>query len=65
MNRVGKDGQQIEYRGDSSIIDPLGKIIKQGAHQQFIHTETLSWKKIDDYRKKFPVWKDADSFKIE
>ena len=65
VNRIGKDGLGIGYRGDSAIIGPLGNVIKQGAHNEFTHTETLSWKKLDDYRKKFPVWKDADSFKID
>ncbi|KAA3610221.1 MAG: amidohydrolase [Calditrichaeota bacterium] len=65
VNRVGKDGLDIEYRGDSAVIDPLGKVLKQESHIEFIHTETLPWKKLDDYRNKFPVWKDADSFKID
>ncbi len=65
VNRIGSDGLAIKYRGDSAIIDPLGNIIKQGAHKEFIHTETLSFKKLDEYRNKFPVWKDSDTFKIE
>jgi len=65
VNRVGKDGHNIEYRGDSAIIDPLGNVIIEEANKEFTHTETLSWKKLDDYRNKFPVWKDSDTFKIE
>jgi len=65
VNRVGKDGLDINYRGDSAIIDPLGNIIKQEAEQEFIHTENLSAKRLQDYRKKFPVWMDSDSFKIK
>jgi omega-amidase len=65
VNRVGKDGLDIEYRGDSAIIDPKGNVIMQGAYKELIYTETLFWNKLDDYRKKFPVWKDADTFNIE
>lgn len=65
VNRVGKDGLDIYYRGDSAIIDPLGNIIKQEADIEFIHTETLSWEKLERYRKKFPVWMDADTFSID
>jgi predicted amidohydrolase len=64
VNRVGTDGFDITYRGDSAIIDPLGTIIKQGANTEFVHTEELSYKKLQDYRQKFPVWMDADSFKM-
>ncbi len=65
VNRVGKDGLDIAYQGDSAIIDPLGTVIMQGAHKEFVHTETLSWEKLNNYRTKFPVWKDADTFKID
>lgn len=65
VNRVGSDGLNIYYRGDSAIIDPLGNIIKQEADKEFIHTETLSWEKLENYRRKFPVWMDADKFSID
>jgi omega-amidase len=65
VNRVGTDGLNINYRGDSSIINPLGKIIKEGSEVEFIHTEALSWDRLERYREKFPVWMDADVFKIE
>jgi predicted amidohydrolase len=65
VNRIGKDGMDIYYRGDSAIIDPLGNIIKQEADIEFIHTETLSRDKLEKYRRKFPVWMDSDKFSID
>lgn len=65
VNRVGEDGLNINYRGDSTIIDPLGNIIKQEADKEFIHTEKLSWDKLHKYRTKFPVWMDSDTFKVD
>ena len=65
VNRVGKDGLDINYRGDSAVIDPLGNIIKQDADKEFIHTEKLSREKLQKYRTKFPVWMDSDTFKVD
>jgi len=65
VNRVGRDGLDIEYRGDSAVIDPLGNIIMQDADREFIHTEKLSREKLEKYRDKFPVWMDSDSFKVD
>lgn len=65
VNRVGIDGSDVKYKGDSAIVDPLGNIIKQDAEKEFIHTETLSWEKLTKYRAKFPVWMDSDTFKVD
>jgi predicted amidohydrolase len=65
VNRVGKDGMDISYKGESAIIDPLGNIIMQEAEKEFVHMEKLSWEKLHKYRTKFPVWMDSDTFKVE
>ena len=65
VNRVGKDGLDINYIGDSAIIDPLGNLIMQDAEKEFVHSEKLSWDKLQRYRTKFPVWMDSDTFKVE
>ena len=65
VNRVGKDGADFSYRGDSAVIDPLGNIINQDGAKEFIHTEKLSWEKLQKYRTKFPVWMDSDTFKVD
>ena len=60
VNRIGNDGNGIVYSGDSSIIHPNGEIIFQKAHDEVIHTEELSYQSMDQYRKNFPAWMDAD-----
>jgi omega-amidase len=65
VNRIGKDGRNISYSGNSLIYDPRGKIITRlTQHEEKTATFTLSLKKLNNLRKKFPVHLDADNFKI-
>jgi predicted amidohydrolase len=64
VNRVGTDGNNIEYSGDSMIVDPLGEILYHKADEEDVFTFTLHRNDLDDARKKFPFWKDADHFMI-
>ena len=64
VNRVGKDGNDIYYSGDSMVIDPLGEIIYQKAHDEDVATLTLDREHLENIREKFPFWKDADQFDI-
>ena len=64
VNRIGKDGNEIYYSGDSRIIDPLGEILYQGPNEEDIYTFTLQKKNLEEVRDKFPFWKDADTFDL-
>jgi omega-amidase len=64
LNRVGNDGNNIYYSGDSMIADPLGEVVYHKAHDEDVHTHTLSKEKLEEVRNKFPFWKDADEFRI-
>lgn len=64
VNRVGDDGNNIHYSGDSMIIDPLGEILYQKTNEEDVFTFTLQKGKLDEVREKFPFWKDADTFNI-
>ena len=61
VNRVGSDGNNLTYSGDSSIIDPVGNILFQEQHRECIHTADLSFAVLQEARDSFQVWKDADS----
>lgn len=61
VNRVGIDGNGHAYDGASAIINPLGEAIFEAADEAIIQTATLSYQQLEDYRKTFPAWKDADS----
>ncbi len=65
VNRVGEDGNKINHSGDSMIIDPLGEIVYHKENEEDVFTYTLQKEKLDEVRKKFPFWKDADPFFIQ
>jgi omega-amidase len=64
VNRLKEDGKGIYYSGDSVIIDPKGQKIIDLKDKEGIYTHTLSWEKLDSFRKKFPAYLDGDEFKI-
>lgn len=64
VNRVGVDGNGIEYGGDSKIIDPKGIIIATSENKAGAISVNISKDDLTKFRNKFPVWKDADEFKL-
>lgn len=64
VNRVGKDGNDINHSGDSMVIDPLGEILYHKKGEEDIFTITLDKDHLQTVREKFPFWKDADDFTI-
>lgn len=66
LNRIGKDGKNISYNGNSMVIDAKGNSIwKAEDDAEASETITLSKKALDDFRLKFPVGMDADSFDLK
>ena len=65
VNRVGKDGNDIYYSGDSMIVDPMGEVLYTKAHDEDIHTITLQKEKLEEIRHKLPFLEDADNFIIQ
>ena len=64
VNRVGTDGNNLIYNGNSLLIDPSGEILFQGSDQEETATFTLQKDSITQTRGQFPFLKDADSFII-
>ena len=64
VNRVGKDGNGIYHSGDSMVIDPLGEILYQKEHEEDMFTISLEKQSLEDIRKKFQFWRDADRFQV-
>ncbi|MEO0444426.1 MAG: amidohydrolase [Pseudomonadota bacterium] len=64
VNRVGVDGNHLQYSGDSMLIDPLGEALIDEPGK-WVKTATLSHDQLQGYRQRFPAWKDADSFYLE
>ena len=65
VNRIGNDGNGIKYHGDSMIIGPKGNVIAgAGENKECFTTGEISLPELNDFRKTFPVLKDADLFTI-
>ncbi len=64
-NRIGIDGNGIEYIGNSMVIDPKGnKMNKEMINCESTIIIELSMKDLEQYRNQFPVYLDNDKFKI-
>jgi len=64
VNRIGTDANDIDYKGDSAIIDMAGNDMCQLGSADIIHTATLSGDKLIRFRDKFPAHLDADQFTV-
>lgn len=62
VNRVGKDGNGLDYSGESSCIDPLGDIIYQQANTEDLATVLCNKSLLEDTRKRMPFLQDQDAF---
>jgi predicted amidohydrolase len=63
VNRIGSDGNEIAYSGNSMVINPLGEVISNTkAHQESVETLNLNLSELLNFRKSFPANEDADSF---
>lgn len=64
VNRIGKDGNDLVYKGDSKLIDAKGEVLTSIKVDK-VETVSISKDELDKFRNKFPVWKDADSFELK
>ncbi|MDE1898353.1 MAG: amidohydrolase [Xanthomonadaceae bacterium] len=64
VNRVGRDGNDLAYAGDSAVLDMLGEpLVELGAQEQTV-TVTLDAAPLLAHRQRFPAWMDADDFEL-
>ena len=64
VNRVGIDGNDLVYAGESAVLDFLGQpMVELGAQEQVV-TVTLDPAALAAHRERFPAWMDADEFVI-
>ena len=64
VNRVGVDGNQLHYAGDSVVLDFLGEAIVELGSEPGVVTAVLSAEKLKAHRERFPSWLDADDFEL-
>ena len=61
INRIGVDGNQVEYNGYSCIVDYQGNVHFQEVGRPLTQTADLSLTTLQNYRKTFPVLMDRDT----
>ena len=65
VNRIGTDGIGVQHQGDSILIDFKGNpIVETEQNQTSVVTGTIRKDALEDFRRKFPAWRDADRFEI-
>lgn len=65
VNRIGTDGNGISYMGDSQMVNSRGEVLKENAlARNGLFSYVISKSEQNDFREKFPVANDADSFLI-
>ncbi len=65
VNRVGRDGNNTEYRGESALIGFAGKtIIAADEIRESVITGSISLHELSVFREKYPFLADADKFNL-
>ena len=64
LNRVGIDGNGLQYCGDSAVIDFLGYPLSESTDEEVVTTTTLSAAELLAHRERFPAMLDADAFAL-
>ena len=64
VNRIGNDGNDVNYCGDSMVIDYQGNTLLDMGETPGLKRVTLDLADLATYRSIFPAWKDNDTFII-
>ncbi len=64
VNRIGQDGNEIQYQGDSALISYLGNDLLNLSNEDSIQTYSISKSDLLEFRAKFPTDLDADHFEL-
>jgi omega-amidase len=62
VNRVGADGNNVKYSGDSMVADSLGKVLYEKENEEDVFTIALNKEHLKEVREKLPFWREADLF---
>ncbi|MFK3779295.1 amidohydrolase [Agrobacterium sp. NPDC089420] len=64
VNRVGIDGNDLAYDGDSMVIDPLGEICFHANVNVTVHQQRLSRRMLDETRERLPFLRECERFEL-
>ena len=65
VNRVGADGRDVPYAGDSVAVDYLGRPLLELGEQAAVATVSLDGAPLAAFRERFPAHLDADRFDLD
>jgi len=66
VNRVGTDGMNVRYSGHSVLLDFKGnELISFAAYEENVKTFEIQKEPLEQFRKKYAFWKDADRFEMK
>jgi omega-amidase len=65
VNRVGSDGNGIDYAGDSVALDMQGAVLAELGAQPMTVTVEYSRENLEAWRSRFPAHMDADRFELK
>lgn len=64
LNRVGHDGNEIYYCGDTTCLTPDGKVVYYKRDEEDLYTFTIYKDEVEKTRNEMPFLKDADDFNL-
>jgi len=64
LNRVGEDGNGLNYSGESAVIDFLGHPVSECTDAEVVVTTTLQAAELAAHRERFPAMLDGDGFAL-
>jgi predicted amidohydrolase len=65
VNRVGADGLDVRYAGDSLAVDYLGRPLLELGEQSAVGSVSLDSAPLAVFRERFPAHLDADRFDLD
>ena len=65
VNRVGVDGNGLEYSGDSALIDFLGQPLIETTDEEGVVSSVASAAGLAAHRERFPAMLDGDAFSLD
>ena len=65
VNIVGCDGNDVVYAGGSAVYGPDGATLEERFDEARIVTQILDHEHLQNLRREFPAWQDADRFSVE
>lgn len=63
-NRIGSDGNGVDYSGESLVLDYLGQPLADGADRAEVLVAELDGAALQQFKDKFPAYLDADDFTL-